>query len=269
MDKSKPLTDISFASLKAGEITPEAAKEEITRRIALASEPWPDADPVPRPHIARFLGEVEALADPLLRQFRRLKVERAANPRTVMLMPGFATHPARLRYLEKQIARAGHTPKRWGTGFNLGATEERLEIVEDRLVELHSRTGEPLVLLGWSLGGLFARELAKRQPDKVAKVITMGSPFSGNPRSNNVWRAYQFIAGHSVDNPPIEADIGVKPPVETVAMWSPRDGMIAPRSAAGQPDERDRAIALRCTHIGFTYAPDSIRVVLAELDWDD
>ncbi len=257
----------------AGRITPpnlptaEEAREEITRRVALASEPWPRRDEVARPHVTRFLGEAEALPQLLMRPFRRIPVTRAAHPRMVMLMPGFATHPARLRYLEKQIARAGHIPKRWGTGFNLGATEERLDIVEERLVQLHESAGEPLVLLGWSLGGLFARELAKRRPDCTAKVITMGSPFSGDPRSNNVWRAYHFIAGHSVDNPPVKADIAAKPPVETVALWSPRDGMIAPRSACGTAAERDRAIALRCTHIGFTYAPEAIRTVLRELDW--
>ena len=94
----------------------------------------------------------------------------------------------------------------------------------------------------------------------------MGSPFSGSPRANNVWRAYQAITGHRVDEAPIEADISIKPPVETIAFWSPSDGAIAPRSAAGQPGERDRAVALRCTHSGFTYTPESILAVLKELE---
>ena len=94
----------------------------------------------------------------------------------------------------------------------------------------------------------------------------MGSPFSGDPRANNVWRIYQFIAGHSVDAPPIEAELSLKPPVETVALWSPRDGVVSPRSACGQAHERDRAIALRCTHIGFSYSPEAVHAVLRELD---
>ena len=122
------------------------------------------------------------------------------------------------------------------------------------------------MLLGWSLGGLFARELAKRYPDKVSKVITMGSPFSYKPYANNAWRAYQFVTGYHVDEPPIEGDIKTKPPVETVAMWSARDGVVAPRSARGLPGERDRAIALRCTHIGFTYDPESIATILEDLE---
>lgn len=141
-----------------------------------------------------------------------------------------------------------------------------MERLEERLLELVERYEEPVALVGWSLGGLYARELAKRHPLCVSKVITMGSPFSGSPRANNVWRVYQAITGHSVDAPPIEADLAAKPPVETIALWSANDGAIGPRSAAGKPGERDRAIALRCTHSGFTYAPQSILTVLNELD---
>ena len=131
---------------------------------------------------------------------------------------------------------------------------------------MHERYGRDVHLVGWSLGGLFAREVAKRQPERVAKVVTMGSPFSGNPRANNAWRIYQFVTGHRVDRPPIESDICEKPPVPTVALWSPRDGIVSARSACGLARERDRAVALRCTHLGFTYAPEAIHAVLRELD---
>jgi pimeloyl-ACP methyl ester carboxylesterase len=122
------------------------------------------------------------------------------------------------------------------------------------------------VLVGWSLGGVFARELAKRHPDLVAKVITMGSPFSGSPYDNNAWRVYHLVTGHSVEHPPIEAHLAAKPPVETVALWSPRDGIVAPRASCGKPGERDRAVALRCTHIGFANSPQAIRAVAQELE---
>ena len=141
-----------------------------------------------------------------------------------------------------------------------------MERLEERLQQVSDHYGTRVALVGWSLGGLYAREVAKRHPDIISKIITMGSPFSGSPRANNVWRAYQAITGHRVDEAPIEADLAAKPPVETIALWSPADGAIAPRSAAGQPGERDRAIALRCTHAGFTYTPESIFAVLAELD---
>ena len=155
---------------------------------------------------------------------------------------------------------------RWGMGFNLGVSPELFDKLSDRILAVHARYGQQVVLVGWSLGGVFARELAKRHPDIVAKVITMGSPFSGTPYANNAWRIYQLITGHSVEQPPIEARLSVKPPVETVALWSPRDGVVSPRASCGRPEERDRAIAVRCTHVGFPNSPECIRAVLDELD---
>lgn len=143
-----------------------------------------------------------------------------------------------------------------------------MEALDHHLAEIRQHAGEGVVLLGWSLGGLYARELAKRSPDKVAKVITMGSPFSGDRRANNAWRLYQLVTGHSVDSPPIDADLSVKPPVPTAALWSPRDGIVSPRSSCGRPGERDRAIALRCTHMGFSFAPEAIEAVLSEIESD-
>lgn len=249
---------IDFASLALSET-------EIARRIALARADCADEERG-KPRLGRLVGELDILAEPARRLVRRIDVPRSDNPRTIMVLPGFAAHPRKLRYLARQLERAGHTAKRWGQGRNWGPTPETFALMEERLLDLHERSGEPIVLLGWSLGGLYARELAHRHPHAVAKVITMGSPFSGSPRANNVWRAYQFITGHEVDNPPVEADMSVKPPVETVALWSPADNAIAPRCAAGLPGERDRAVAVRCTHLGFTYSPDVIATVLSELE---
>lgn len=242
------------------------ARSEFGRRFALAREVCPEEHEAGKPRLVRMLAEAAFLLEPLRRRHRKLDIGITANPQMVMLLPGFATHPVRMRYLAQQLEIAGHRTKRWGLGFNWGPDEERFAQLEARLDDLLACHGKPVVLIGWSLGGLFARELAKRRPDAVAKVITMGSPFSGSPRANNVWRAYQFITGHSVDTPPIDADLSVKPPVETVAMWSANDGAIAPRCAAGRPGERDRAVAMRCTHMGFTYDPQVIMTLLDELE---
>ncbi|MGI8943957.1 MAG: alpha/beta fold hydrolase [Qipengyuania sp.] len=239
-------------------------RDELARRWALAREPSPDDARGPRLRLLfkEFLWPLE----PLKRRFNPIEISPARTPKTVMLLPGFGAHPVRMRWMAKQLEKAGHTVKRWGMGFNLGATEDRFRKVESRLLDLHDRAGERIVLVGWSLGGVMARELAKLHPDKIAKVVTMGSPFSGNPRANNGWRAYQAIAGHRVDEPEFETDPAVKPPVETVALWSPRDGIVHPRSACGKPGERDRAIALRCTHMGFVLTPAAAAAVLGELD---
>src|SRR5690606_1758001 len=151
-------------------------------------------------------------------------------------------------------------------GFNLGPTEENFALLEERVRQVRVHYGQDVVLVGWSLGGIFARELAKRHPDLVAKVVTLGTPFVGSLYANNAWQLYELVTGHSIEQPPVEAQGSVKPPVETVALWSPRDGVIAARSACGRPGERDRAVALRCTHLGFAHSAEAIRAVAAELE---
>lgn len=241
-----------------------ARTAELSRRIALAREPQPEEAHPPR--LGRLIAELSWLAEPFVRPLRHIDVDKAANPTTVMLLPGFGAHPTRMRYMARHLERAGHKVKRWGLGFNFGATAENFDLMEGRLVALHERYGCRITLVGWSLGGVFARELAKLHPDKVRRVLTLGSPFSGHPKANNGWRAYHLIAGHHVEDPPIECTVSEKPPVETVAFWSPRDGIIAPRCASGRPDERDRSVALRCTHMGLIHAKHAIEAVLKELD---
>lgn len=261
-----PAPLVAAASAAGGRAQKAYAATELARRVALAREAIPEEHESGKPRLVRLLGEAQVLLEPVRRPRRKLTVAATANPQVVMLLPGFGAHPMRMRYLARQMEAAGHIAKRWGLGFNWGPTEQTFDHVEARLLELHARHGRKVVLIGWSLGGLYAREIAKRQPQAVAKVISMGSPFSGSPRANNVWRAYQFITGHSVDAPPVAADLRSKPPVETVALWSANDGVIAPRCAAGRAGERDRAIPLRCTHMGFTYDPQVITTLLSELE---
>lgn len=240
------------------------ARQEWGRRLALAAEPCPDE--VRGPKALLLLREFLWPLETIRRRLSPLEIATAKNPKNIMLLPGFGAHPIRMRWMAKQLEKAGHTAKKWGLGYNLGATADRFKKVENRLLALHEAKGEPLVLVGWSLGGVMARELAKKHPDKVAKVVTMGSPFSGSPRANNGWRAYQAIAGHRVDEPEIDTVVSEKPPVETVAMWSPRDGIVAPKCACGRPGERDRAVALRCSHMGFVLTNEAMSALLSELD---
>jgi len=237
----------------------------IARRIDLLRHKRPVDAHGPGPRL--LFGEPLALLEPLTRPFRPpATLPLTADPRVVMLLPGFGTHPLRMRRMARELERAGHKVKRWGLGFNLGPTDENFALLEERVRQIGERYGQQVVLVGWSLGGIFARELAKRHPENVAKVVTMGTPFSGSPYANNAWRAYELITGHSVERPPVHVELAIKPPVETIALWSPRDGIVAPRSACGLPGERDRAVALRCSHIGFASSDEAIAAVARELE---
>ena len=242
-------------------------RDHLRRRVTLAGQPRPPGVRGPAPRL--LLGELATIPRYFAGPRAAAQRHAALYARPVMLLPGFAAHPLRMRAMARALAAAGHRVEQWGKGMNLGPSEELIDFLVARVVALAERHGQPVALVGWSLGGLFAREIARRRPDAVSKVITLGTPFSGDRRANNAWRAYQFVTGHPVDAPPVEADFTAKPPVPTVAMWSPRDGAIHPRAARGRPDERDRAVAVRCTHVGFTLDPAVFAEVLRELDRED
>lgn len=243
----------------------ESFASALRYRLSLLRGPQPEE--AHTPPLRYFAVEALHLLNPLGTLMRRpLPVEKSSQTRIAVILPGFGTGPERMRYMAEQLERAGHKTKRWGLGHNLGPTAETIDILSDRVRECETRYGEKVVMIGWSLGGVFAREVAKQVPECIDKVITMGSPFSHSPYSNNMWRPYQFVAGHTVEAPPIPADTHIKPPVETVAFWSPRDGVISRRAACGLPGERDRAVALRCSHLTFPDAPECIAALLQELD---
>lgn len=240
------------------------ARKELARRTALARQPRPEG--VSGPSMRLLLGEIGALA--ARARPGAAQPYTASRPQPVMLLPGFGAHPSRMKRMREALEASGHAAQDWGLGFNLGPTEANFVFLMRRVGAMARQHKQPVALIGWSLGGLFAREIAHRQPDAVARVITMGTPFSGDRRANNAWRAYQMITGHTVDEPPIVCEPS-KPPVPTIALWSPRDGVVAPRSACGWPGERDRAVALRCNHLGFANDPRAIAEVLRQLDRED
>ena len=95
-------------------------------------------------------------------------------------------------------------------------------------------------------------------------MITLGSPFSGDPRQNNVWKLYEMVAKHPVDDPPLPR-ITDKPPVPHLAIWSRRDGLIAPRAARGLDHERDKEVELDCHHMAFGISPTAAKDVVREV----
>ncbi|MCT2398118.1 esterase/lipase family protein [Novosphingobium mangrovi (ex Huang et al. 2023)] len=239
-------------------------REAIARRAAFVREPHPKG--VAKPPLQLMLAELLSL---YRGRNKGPDVRPAAHPLPVMLLPGFGSHPRRMKPMADALTAAGHHVHEWGLGFNLGPNPANFAFLMRRVGAIAREHKAPVALVGWSLGGLFAREIARREPQMVAKVITMGTPFSGDPRANNAWKAYQVVTGHSVDTPPIECDFSVKPPVPTIALWSPRDGIVAPRAACGWPEERDRAVSVRCSHLDFASASRVVAEVLRQLDRED
>lgn len=189
----------------------------------------------------------------------KVELEVDGDGHSVMVLPGFMASDQATSRLRRSLNAAGFQAVGWGLGRNKGIKADIFERLDERMDSLGVDT--PLTLVGWSLGGLIAREYAKHAPHRIAKVVTLGSPFSGDLRANNAWRAYEFVARHKIDSPPIAVTLSEKPPVPTCAIWSARDGVVAPNSARGLRHESDHRIELDCTHMAFVARPDAIRAI--------
>ena len=178
----------------------------------------------------------------------------------VLVIPGFLASDRTTMDLRRALARAGWRAHPWLLGMNLGAKPDTMALLEARLDQLADP--RKVLVVGWSLGGMFARQLAHRCPEKIRAVVTLGSPFSGNLKTNtNVRELYERIAGHDVNLPPFER-ILTKPPVPTLALWSRKDGIVAPSAARGLAHEVDKAVEIDTHHMGFAvYRPALSRVV--------
>jgi pimeloyl-ACP methyl ester carboxylesterase len=194
--------------------------------------------------------------------FRKRGPRGPVDGQPVLVIPGFLCGDQATFSLRRELARAGFRVHGWKQGFNLGVKPDTLEKIGERIDSL--QYDRPIVIVGWSLGGLFGREYARYHPDRVKAVITLGSPFSGDPRQNNVWPLYERIAGHRVDQPPLPR-ITEKPPVPHLALWSRRDGLIAPRAARGLEHERDKEVELDCHHMAFGISKRAAREVVREV----
>jgi pimeloyl-ACP methyl ester carboxylesterase len=180
-----------------------------------------------------------------------------------MVIPGFIANDRTTMELRRALAEAGFRVHPWWQGINWGARPDTLE----RLKRAVERCGhdEPVLLVGWSLGGLYARERARAEPDKVRAVVTLGSPVWGDRRRyTNVWKLYEKVAGHPVDEPPIP-DSEEKPPVPTLAIWSSRDGIVGIPSARGTEETRDKAVEVATTHMGFAVSRKGTRAAVREI----
>ena len=214
------------------------------------------------PPLRLRLGEAAWLVPRVWRVFGSTKALGPEDGPPALVIPGFVAHDRTTEPLRRALADEGWHVHGWDMGLNLGVRADTVKRLERRLDEIGHH--QPILVVGWSLGGLFARELGRAVPQRIRAVVTLGSPFSGDPKQNNVWRLYELIAGHRVDDPPIPR-IAEKPPVPHLALWSRRDGLIAPRSARGLDHERDKAVEMDCTHMAFGISKRAARNVVSEI----
>ncbi len=174
-----------------------------------------------------------------------------------------------MRVMESFLRRRGHRVRDWGLGRNTGDARKLRAGLQHVVEESIATHGEPVVLVGWSLGGYVAREYARERPEKVRKVITLGSPVIGGPRYTATARWYQS-QGHDFDE--IERAVANRYAtplrVPVAAIYSRRDGVVAWQACIDRWSPNVRHIEVSETHLGMGFAPRVLRIVAAEIEQD-
>lgn len=184
----------------------------------------------------------------------------------VMVLPGLGATDASTRPLRGYLAELGYAVQGWELGRNLGRRQVVDHYLLPRLRELRTRTGRAVSLVGWSLGGILARELAKRAPHDVRLVITLGSPFAGGGRASNVARLFEAVGGRRiVDDPLVRRRIREAPPVPLTSIYSRTDGVVAWRACLEQEGPTAENIEVRGSHCGLGHNPLALWAVADRL----
>ncbi|MEZ5570172.1 MAG: alpha/beta hydrolase [Halioglobus sp.] len=223
---------------------------------------------VPPPSLLLALTEAQrALVEIFSLSLSRRALDRVAphgDGHAVMVLPGFLGSDGYNAALRRFLSRLEYGVHGWGMGQNLGPRDGVLEGLELRLQALAERYGGPVSLVGHSLGGIFARELARRHPEWVRQVISMGSPF-GEGRMTASIPARLFTALNPTDELPVEIDLlSSAPPVPTTAIYSKGDGIVNWQTTCQKDGHtRTQSIRVRGSHCGMTLNP-SIWFLVAE-----
>jgi pimeloyl-ACP methyl ester carboxylesterase len=183
----------------------------------------------------------------------------------VLVLPGLAAGDATTAILRSFLKSRGYAASGWGQGLNLGLRPGVLERALDRLRALSSEHGRSVSVIGWSLGGLYARELAKLSPEIVRLVITLGSPFTGHPRDTNAWRLYEFASGHRIGSHDFHGPLKTAPPVPTTSIWSPNDGIVSWRCSVEARRDLAENIVLDSSHFGLGAHPAALYAIADRL----
>jgi pimeloyl-ACP methyl ester carboxylesterase len=225
------------------------------------------ADSAPPP-FSLWLRELPITVPIALSPLRREQMVAGARDgagQPVLVIPGTLSSDSATSLLRRTLDATGYRSYASEMGFLTGIQPKTLTRALDRLTQIAEAEQRKVAIVGWSLGGLYARVLAQRYPELVELVMTLGTPFSGDRRANNAWRLYEAINDHKVDAPPVPDDPSVKPPVKTIALWSRKDGVIVPAAARGLPYERDGEFEVPFHHFALASTRPAIERVVIEL----
>jgi pimeloyl-ACP methyl ester carboxylesterase len=221
------------------------------------------------PSLALLAAEGRAIweAGLFLQALPMLRRAPRGDGHPVLVLPGFTASDLSTQLLRAFLRERGYQARGWALGRNRGYSGQLELRMARRLQNLHWKTGRKVSIVGWSLGGIFARELARQHPDMVRLVVTLGSPFSASPRATNVWRLYEMVSGQRIEDidPELVARMRQPPPVPSTAVYTRGDGITAWQACLEPSASRTENVRVPGSHCGLGHNPWAAWVIADRL----
>jgi pimeloyl-ACP methyl ester carboxylesterase len=227
--------------------------------------------PIDRPSMALLGSEPwRAAMEFVSHKFCRLPAQSPGDGHPVVVFPGLATDGRATAPLRAYCKALGYDAMDWGRGFNTGPEgdlDEWLGQLSAHVKGLLEGHGQPASLVGWSLGGLYARELGKRLGPLVRQVITIGTPFNATADRTHVGWLFKLVSGRAPELDDAWAErLRTPPPVPTVSIYSRSDGVVAWQACVHERTSRlVRNVEVEGSHIGMGWNPAVLQAVAQEL----
>ena len=185
----------------------------------------------------------------------------------VLTLPGFLASDLSMAPMRRYLSELGYDAQAWRMGRNVGGVARMRAALLDRLTEIHRASGRKVSIVGWSLGGVYARDLALQAPDMVRYVVTLGSPFAGDVRATNATRLYEALSGETAeDNSELRKAIAGDLPVPATSIFSKSDGIVNWRTCRLRPSETSENIEVYlASHVGLGVNPAALWAVADRL----
>jgi hypothetical protein len=187
----------------------------------------------------------------------------------VIVYPGLGAGPLTTSQLRSALKSCNFAVHDWELGVNTGPEGDFdgwIAPLVERIRELHAAEGARVSLIGWSLGGIYARELAKLCPDSVRQVITLATPFGSLDGANHAGTIYKMLGGDtSRITPELQERLRERPPVPTTSIYSKSDGMVSWEGCLQEPGPQVENVEVHASHLGMTSHPDVLRIVANRL----
>ncbi|KWV57778.1 alpha/beta hydrolase [Bradyrhizobium macuxiense] len=185
----------------------------------------------------------------------------------VLALPGFLASDLSMAPMRRYLKELGYDAYAWNMGRNFGGIASRRGALRDLLKRIHETSGRKVSIIGWSLGGVYARDLAVQMPELVRSIITLGSPFANDIRATNATRLYELLSGEAVgDIPEIRAAIAGDMPVPATSIYSRTDGIVNWRTTQVHPSATAENIEVHfASHVGLGVNPAALWAIADRL----